>query len=278
MSPLWTLVAILTAVVLGTIGRSRALRRPDQPVRTNYAGRPVPVVLGQVLVSSANAGLLVALGLALLAGPVPAWPIPLLLAAGTYLLLLIGTLDDRASHEVRGVRAHLASLIRGMPTTGIWKLTAGLGVSAVIATGLGGGIVRVIAATVVIALTINVTNALDVRPGRALKWAQLLMLSASFVLREQGMGLTLATVAYIGGAAAVHRSDLDERGMLGDAGSNPLGLVVGTGLAAVLPFPGLVVALVTLLGLQVAAETVTISRLIEAAPPLRWFDRLGTRN
>jgi hypothetical protein len=66
--------------------------------------------------------------------------------------------------------------------------------------------------------------------------------------------------------------------MLGDAGSNPLGFIVGTGLAAILPTWGVILAAVMALGLQVAAETVTISRLIEAVPPLRWYDRLGRRN
>ena len=41
--------------------------------------------------------------------------------------------------------------------------------------------------------------------------------------------------------------------------------------------PWLAVVLAALLVLHGLAETVTLSRLIEAAPPLRWFDRLGRR-
>jgi UDP-GlcNAc:undecaprenyl-phosphate/decaprenyl-phosphate GlcNAc-1-phosphate transferase len=278
MSGLWPLVAVGVSFVVGIVGGSRALTRTDLILRTNYAGRAVPVVMGHVLVSSANAGLLVALGLALLAGPVPSWPAPLIVCGGTYLLLFIGGIDDRSTHEARGVREHLASLIRGAPTTGIWKLVVGVAVSAVIAAELGGGVVRVLAATLVIALSINVTNALDVRPGRAIKWGLLVLVPVSLVLFAHGVGLSLATAAYVGGAAGVVRYDLAERGMLGDAGSNPLGLVLGTGLATSLPGPGLVVALLMLLGLQVAAETVTISRMIEAVVPLRWLDRLGRRS
>jgi len=37
------------------------------------------------------------------------------------------------------------------------------------------------------------------------------------------------------------------------------------------------VAAALALVLQVAAETVTLSRLIDAAPPLAWLDRLGRR-
>jgi hypothetical protein len=32
------------------------------------------------------------------------------------------------------------------------------------------------------------------------------------------------------------------------------------------------------LALQVAAETITISRLVEATAPLRWLDRVGRRS
>jgi hypothetical protein len=275
MSLIWPLVALGVAFVGGIVSGSRALSRTDLILRTNYAGRAVPVVMGHVLVSSANAGLLIALGLALLAGPVPSWPTPLLACAGAYLLLFIGGLDDRSSHEARGVRGHLSSLIRGTPTSGIWKLVAGVAASAAIAAELGGGLVRILAASLVIALSINVTNALDVRPGRAIKWGVLVLVPVSLTLVAKGVGLSVATAAYVGGAAGVARYDLGERAMLGDAGSNPLGLVLGTGLAATLPFPGLLVALAALLALQLAAETVTISRMIESVSPLRWFDRLG---
>ena len=278
MSLIWPLVAVGVGFVLGIVGGSRALGRPDSIMRTNYAGRAIPVVMGQVLVSSANAGLLMALGLALLAGPVPSWPTPLLACGGAYLLLFVGALDDRSSHEARGIREHVGSFFRGTATTGIWKLVAGLAVSVVIAAELGGGPIRVVAATLVIALSINVANALDVRPGRALKWGLLVLVPLSVALVARGIGFSVATAAYVGGAAGVARYDLAERGMLGDAGSNPVGLVLGAGLATALPISGLLVALAALLALQLAAETVTISRMIEAVPPLRWFDRVGRRS
>jgi len=71
--------------------------------------------------------------------------------------------------------------------------------------------------------------------------------------------------------------DLAQRGMLGDSGSNPLGLVSGLGAAVTLPTWGVLLAAGVVVVLQVVAETVTISRAIEAVPPLRWYDRLGRR-
>ena len=89
--------------------------------------------------------------------------------------------------------------------------------------------------------------------------------SDTAVLIAAGIGATLALLPL----------DLGERGMLGDAGANFLGYVVGAGLLAALPVWGLGVALALVLALHAAAETVTLSRLIRAATPLRWLDDLG---
>jgi hypothetical protein len=63
--------------------------------------------------------------------------------------------------------------------------------------------------------------------------------------------------------------------MLGDAGANLLGFTVGLGLALRLATWQLAVAAAVVVALNVLAETVTLSRVIDAAPPLRWVDRLG---
>jgi hypothetical protein len=69
--------------------------------------------------------------------------------------------------------------------------------------------------------------------------------------------------------------DLRERAMLGDAGSNVLGFIIGLALFRLLPTWGLGFVLGVILILHALGETVTLSRIIEATPPLRWFDRLG---
>ena len=276
MSPLWPLIAGIGGLLLSYFGSIRGRHEERAVLRANYAGRAVPVGLGSALVKGANAALLVALGLALLAGPVPEWQAPVLLFGGTHLLFFVGSLDDRTESGTRGLRGHVAALGRGRVTTGIWKLLAGVMLAAVLAIALRGGVARILGSVLLIALSVNVTNALDVRPGRALKWA-LLVMGAS-VFAAVGHGAVLPLAAYIGAGVALLPLDLRERGMLGDAGSNPLGLVLGTGLASVLPTWGLFMAVGALAGLQIAAETVTISRLIDAVPPLRWLDRLGRRD
>jgi hypothetical protein len=63
--------------------------------------------------------------------------------------------------------------------------------------------------------------------------------------------------------------------MLGDAGSNPLGFAAGLGLYLTLGEAWVAAAAGTAVALNVLAETVTLSRIVERAPPLRWLDRLG---
>jgi UDP-N-acetylmuramyl pentapeptide phosphotransferase/UDP-N-acetylglucosamine-1-phosphate transferase len=89
------------------------------------------------------------------------------------------------------------------------------------------------------------------------------------------VGLALAPV--LGGAAGLLGDDLRERLMLGDTGANVLGAALG--LAAVLELssgPRWVV-LAVLVALNVAAEVVSLSRVIDRTPPLRRLDRLGRR-
>ena len=191
-------------------------------------------------------------------------------------MLLVGLLDDRRGGTDRGFRSHLTSLARLRPTTGALKLIVGGALAVWLALLLGGGIVRVVASVILIALATNLVNALDVRPGRALKFSVPFLAVGWIVLAGDPLSILMATA--VGAGLGILPFDLSERGMLGDAGSNPLGMLSGLGLAVILPTWGVVVAATLALALQVAAETVTISRLVDATPPLRWFDRLGRRD
>ena len=65
--------------------------------------------------------------------------------------------------------------------------------------------------------------------------------------------------------------------MLGDTGANALGAAVGLGAVLTLGRPARLGVLIALVALNVASERVSFSRVIDATPPLRWFDRLGRR-
>lgn len=249
--------------------------------------------------------------LALYDGPLtlPLYAIPLMLVTVS---VLFGLADDVfGSHRDKGFKGHLSALARGRLTTGGLKLFGIGAVSAVYgwrvapspgSTGWGETLAVWFLATLTIAAAANFINLTDLRPGRALKTYSALALVAApvFVLdaaegyisysasfAELGVSawgaldsvvaLVLMVCVLLGPVVAVWRSDLGEEGMLGDAGSNAMGAVVGYLLASALPLPWLVVAATVLLALNVLSERVSFSAIVDSVAPLRAIDRLGRR-
>ena len=65
--------------------------------------------------------------------------------------------------------------------------------------------------------------------------------------------------------------------MLGDAGANALGAMLGAAAAASLPRPGRVAVLAGIIALTAASEKVSFTKVIQRTPPLHWLDMLGRR-
>lgn len=165
----------------------------------------------------------------------------------------IGLADDVWSGSERGFAAHLGA----GRTTGVLKLVAIPGVGALATRSASGALT--------VALSANALNQLDTKPGRALK-AYLL---AAALLR----GRVVRRYAPI--AVLLLPYDLRERGMLGDAGSNALGAVVGLELVARLAERERWTAVGILAGLNLLGERVSLGRAIERLPVLAAIDRIG---
>jgi UDP-GlcNAc:undecaprenyl-phosphate GlcNAc-1-phosphate transferase len=191
-----------------------------------------------------------------------------------------GALDDLAgSGKRRGLKGHLGALARGEVTTGSVKL-AGLA-----ATGLAGGLLiggrrsDVLVNAGLIAGGANLLNLFDLRPGRAVKVATL---SAGLIAAggaggpDRSAGLA-AVAAPLGAGLALLPEDLAERAMLGDAGANALGAMLGAAAAASLPRSARAGLLAGIVALTVASEKVSFTKVIERTPALRKLDMLGRR-
>ena len=190
----------------------------------------------------------------------------------TMLVFAAGLVDDLVADGPRGVRGHLGALSSGHVSTGIVKVLVVVA-SAIVALALQPqrpGWIRV-AGVVLVAASANVWNGLDVRPGRAIKFALVAMVT--LVRVDLALLPTLPGVAVASLLAL--RSDLRERAMLGDGGANLLGFTIGLGLYLVLADVAVVAAAAIAVVINVVAETVTLSRVIDAVPPLRRFDDLG---
>ena len=164
----------------------------------------------------------------------------------------LGFADDLWSGPERGFRAHL----RAGATTGTLKLV-GIPLWALWRT-------RSLSAAVLVGVAANVVNQLDTRPGRALK---AFLIGSALLGGRPRNGFAVAVLL----APYDHR----EMTMLGDAGSNALGAVLG--LESVERFTGLrrlsaigALAAVTLIG-----ERRSLGALIESTPGFREIDAFG---
>jgi UDP-GlcNAc:undecaprenyl-phosphate GlcNAc-1-phosphate transferase len=243
--------------------------------RLNHRGETVTLLEGPAFTAGAAAAVAVVPGLP---RPVRAAGVIAALGAG-----VVGVYDDLAGDgKARGFAGHLEALRRGEITTGAVKIVGvgatGLASAALLARSLparslparwlpdallGGALVAGFA---------NLVNLLDLRPGRALKFG---LLHAPLVLDASPAGVLAA--APLGAAAALLPEDLGERAMLGDAGANALGALLGTAVLLRYGRRGRLAHLLAIGALTAASEKVSFTKVIEATAALRWVDELGRR-
>ncbi|MDQ3752334.1 MAG: hypothetical protein M3333_05540 [Actinomycetota bacterium] len=266
------LAGFATARILVAV---RTKAPPARLMRTNINGQQVPVVLGGPLALGSLTGMaLVAMTGAVGWGPGRAGSVAAGIALLIVVLTLAGGLDDRRGNEPdKGFRGHLRAARGGRLTGGLVKLVAG-GLAGLAAGALVDGGVMVMVVGAAVALGANLVNLTDRAPGRAGKvW--LLVAVPLMVWGDPGWAVAAAPLA--GALFGCLGADLGERGMLGDAGANPLGAVLGLGLAVSLPAAGVLVAVVILLAGNLASEKWSFSRAIDRTPWLKAVDRLGRK-
>jgi hypothetical protein len=173
-----------------------------------------------------------------------------ILGAHEPVVAAIGLVDDLWSGPERGFRAHLAA----RRSTGVLKL---LGIPAYALART-----RSFSGALLVGLAANALNQLDTRPGRALK----AYIAAAFVV-DAPVGIAVLLLPY----------DLREMTMLGDAGSNALGALLGLKSVDRLTGRGRWLAVGALAGLTIVGERTSLGRLIEQTPGLAQIDRLGRR-
>ncbi len=232
--------------------------------RTNHRGETVSLIEGPVAALGIASGALLARHAS---SRLRAAAAIAALGAGAF-----GALDDlRGSGTDRGFRGHLAALRSGRVTTGAVKV-AGLGATGWVAARTAGhrGADAVVSGAVVAGMA-NLTNLLDLRPGRSLKLALLL---APALVVGSGEGLLGPPV---GAAVALLPDDLAERSMLGDTGANALGAALGLAAAVTYGRAGRCLLLVALVAATLASERVSFTEVIARTPALRALDELGRR-
>ncbi len=243
-------------------------------VRSNFRGHMIPTACGLAIIGGAGLGLAVlGASTATFSGSVLAM-LTALIGFGA-----LGLADDRwGGPGAKGLRGHVRRLILERRfTSGLGKAAGGIVLGLLIAGPLlGASEWAIVLKGAVIALSANLVNLLDLRPGRATAASLALLAAAIAALGGRATTLEQSCVLCIAlAAAATYRRDALGALMLGDTGSNALGACVGvSALLAAQTEAAQYVLLAGLVGVHVVAERWSISAIIEAHPLLRALDRL----
>ncbi|MER7210312.1 hypothetical protein [Streptosporangium sp. NPDC000239] len=239
--------------------------------RTNHRGEPITLLEGPAFAAGAAAAAAALPGL-----PVRTRAAVLLAVTGSGAL---GAYDDLyGATSSKGFRGHLNALAKGEITSGAVKLV-GIGVTGLAAAALTArGPVDVVVDGALVAGSANLANLFDLRPGRAIKVGLLAGVPLLAAGLRRGDPVPAALIALpMGAALALLPEDLGERAMLGDAGANALGALVGLAAATTLGRPGRLAVLGTVVALTAASERISFTRVIAANPVLNRIDMLGRR-
>lgn len=240
-------------------------------LRANFRGAQIPTSLGVVIFISCMAVL--AVSIPFLTGSIQNRAVIFMLALSGYTCL--GLMDDIwGCQRCKGLYGHIKSLFRGHLTTGSIKALAG-GMLAVFIAAAGGSWPLIPLNALILALSVNMINLLDLRPGRAAKGFLLivLLLPAADPHREELMFTALVA----GSLLAYLPVDLRARAMMGDAGSNALGAVLGLNAVWLFDTGTKVIYLTALVILHLLAEKRSLTGIIAANRVLDYLDRLGRK-
>lgn len=274
--PLLVAGASALVVVPATIAGLRA----HGPARTNFRGAPVAFPAGVAVIASGG------LALGALAAAAPASYRSAVSGdarlALTYVpgVALLGLVDDLLGERARpgappprGWRGHLAAAAVGRPSTGVLKAVGALVLAVVVLAGRDLDRAAQALAVLLLVLTTNLFNLLDLRPGRSIK--ALIVLCGAVALATLDLAPLWELGVFLGPLLVLLPFDLRERAMLGDTGSNAVGGLAGLWLVLALSARERAVALALVAAATVYGELRSISALVARTPWLRHLDSLG---
>jgi len=188
----------------------------------------------------------------------------------------LGLLDDLGGMgESGGFRGHLKALVEGRITTGLIKMVGGPFLALAILSGFSGqaGRVGYLRDAALVCLAANLANLFDRAPARVNKVGHLAFVVLALATTQPRL---VPVAVVLGACGALLGPDLREAMMLGDAGSNVIGSVLGFGVVVSTTETQRWIVLVVLLALNASSEVASFSKVIDAVAPLRALDRFGS--
>ena len=188
-------------------------------------------------------------------------------------MFFAGILDDIiGNRDVSGLKGHFKSLLNGKLTTGGFKALFGGFIGLVISIAISKNIYDIVINTLIIALSTNLMNLLDLRPGRAIKGYLVISIVLLFTLGEYTRNLLLLIFPNV---IAYFNQDLKAKAMMGDTGSNVLGISIGILFVMGYSLKVRLIWLAFLIFIHILTEKYSLTKIIENNKFLNFIDKLG---
>ena len=252
-------------------------------IRPNYKNEMIPVGMGivflpMIIINSIILGFVTLNNIWFVSSSNYNLNIVWLLCLALYIFSIMamffaGALDDLiGNRNVSGLKGHFKSLFKGELTTGGFKALFGGFVGLVVSVCISSSIVDIIVNTLIIALSTNLMNLFDLRPGRAIKAYLVIMIPIYITLTGYTKVFPLLILPNV---LAYFNTDLKARGMMGDTGSNVLGISIGVLMALGYGIKVRVAWLVFLVLMHLITEKFSLTKIIEKNKVLKFIDDLG---
>ncbi|RKD34555.1 glycosyltransferase [Thermohalobacter berrensis] len=187
---------------------------------------------------------------------------------------LIGFIDDIIGEKyIKGFKGHITYLLKGKLTTGGLKAITGFICATFVSILISKSFFDIGINILIIGLFTNIINLFDLRPGRASKAYILIMLSLLILSKYHFWDYIL----YITLGIILVYLPLDIKGktMMGDIGSNTLGIGLGVFSVLSLSFKTKIFYLILLLTLHIISEVYSFTNIIKKNKLLNYLDNLG---
>ena len=253
-------------------------------IRPNYKNEMIPVGMGivflpMIIINSIILGFVTLNNIWFVSSSNYNLNIVWLLCLALYIFSMMamffaGALDDLiGNRNVSGLKGHFKSLFKGELTTGGFKALFGGFVGLVVSVCISSSIVDIIVNTLIIALSTNLMNLFDLRPGRAIKAYLVIMIPIYITLTGYTKVFPLLILPNV---LAYFNTDLKARGMMGDTGSNVLGISIGVLMALGYGIKVRLAWLVFLILMHLITEKFSLTKIIEKNRVLKFIYNLGS--
>lgn len=190
------------------------------------------------------------------------------------LIGFVGLLDDLVGEtDIKGFKGHIKAFFKGKLTTGLLKAGMGFFIALFISIVFSNSLLDVVINTLIISLFTNLTNLFDLRPGRSIKVFLLMSIIMLFtnVIDEYNFILySIYGILFI-----YFPIDLKAKAMMGDVGSNVIGMTLGIYCVFTQTILARSIYLSILIVIHILAEKISFTRIIENSKFLSFLDNLG---